>query len=84
MLEAAACGLPVVGTPVGVLPEIGIAARTDDQFRRTLIELMNDEDWRVRIGRDCRERIEHEFSAAACVGRFLESYARCGLSHTSS
>ena len=84
VLEAAACGLPVVGTPVGVLPEIGIAARTDDELRRTLIELMADEDRRVRIGRECRERVEREFSAAACVNRFLELYARCGLSHTTS
>ena len=34
LLEAAACGVPVVGTPVGVLPEVGRVASGEEELAR--------------------------------------------------
>src|SRR5690606_17827872 len=42
LLEAAACGVPAVGTPVGVLPELGLAAADEASLAASLLSLLDD------------------------------------------
>lgn len=71
-LEAAACGLPVVGTRVGVIPEltkavspVGDAEALGEAVARSLAEpsvLISPTQLRARFGLD------------ACANRFRELY----------
>lgn len=80
-LEAAACGMPVVGTQVGVLPElapdgariapVGDAGALADQ----IVELTREDAARVRAGTAAREHAVGEFGLERCVSRFAEVYA---------
>lgn len=88
-LEAAACGLPVVGTPVGVLPEIGVIARDEAELAQHLIELMGDLPRRKTLGEAARAKVEADFSLAVAMERFMEVYRLVaidpkGLSHNVS
>ena len=42
VLEAAACGVLPVGTPVGVLPQVGRTAETEAGLLEVLVELLHD------------------------------------------
>lgn len=70
-LEAAACGLSVVGTAVGVLPEIGRAVPVGDA------DALADA---IRfglsgVGESAREKVVEEYSLARAVERFLRLYS---------
>ena len=81
VLEAAACGLPVVGTRVGVVPElapdaarvapVGDAAGLADG----IAELLDDPPTRTRLGCSARELAAAEFGLERCAARFLDLYA---------
>ena len=78
-LEAAACGVPVVGTAVGVIPELRPAARTVSVgdaggLADGMEELVDDEPCRLRSGCAARERVEAEYSIKLCTTRFLDLY----------
>jgi glycosyltransferase involved in cell wall biosynthesis len=82
-LEAAACGVPVVGTAVGVIPELGPAARTirvgdAGGLADGMAELVDDEPSRLRSGCAARERAIAEFSIELCTTRFLDLYREVG------
>lgn len=84
MVEAMACGTPVIGLDRGAVPEVvedgvsGFVRRDADG----LIEAVG------RLGeiarRRCRERVEHEFSDGVLTERYLSAYrdviAACGRS----
>lgn len=70
VLEAAACGLPVVGTAVGVLPELGSAVSVG--YEAALAGAMRDALEERSLG--VRERIVNEFSLGVAVERFLMLY----------
>jgi len=50
LLEAAACGVPVVGTPVGVLPEVGRVTFCEKELTREIGRVVRDEAWRQELG----------------------------------
>ena len=75
VLEAAACGAPVVGTPVGVLPEIGLVTRDEDALAQALIELLCDPARLKTLGEAARRRVESEFALSLTVKRFRQLYA---------
>jgi glycosyltransferase involved in cell wall biosynthesis len=82
-LEAAACGVPVVGTAVGVIPELRPAARTiaagdAGGLADGMAELVEDEPRRLRSGCAARERTVAEYSIELCVSRFLNLYEEVG------
>jgi glycosyltransferase involved in cell wall biosynthesis len=75
LLEAAACGVPAVGTPVGVLPELGVPAPDERSLAFHLREVLGDVPRRRVLGQAARERVVHEFSLEAARRRFRALYA---------
>jgi len=79
-LEAAACGLPVVGTAVGVLPEIGTAVPVGNvqALAEAMCAALREEETEGNKGSrgnvETRGRLEAEFSLAAALERFLVLY----------
>ncbi|MDN4174398.1 glycosyltransferase family 4 protein [Nocardioides sp. SOB77] len=75
VLQAMSCGLPVVATAVGGVPEVvrdgvdGLLAPADDPAALTaaLRTLVEDEALRQRAGRSARVRVAESFSLAGCV-----------------
>ena len=76
VLEAAACGIPVVGTPVGVLPEIGRIACDEEQLAAAITELLRDERQRRCAAQAGTRRVRRELNLATAADRFLREYAR--------
>lgn len=80
-LEAAACGLPVVGTRVGVVPELattaGRVAPVGDAVGLAdgIAQLLDDPPTRTRLGCSARELVAAEFGLERCATRFLDLYA---------
>jgi glycosyltransferase involved in cell wall biosynthesis len=74
LLEAAACEVPAIGTPVGVLPEIGLTASTETELAAALAALMQDPARRLALGREARERVAAEFALEQARRRFGEVY----------
>ena len=81
-IEAAACGVPVVGTRVGVIPEL--AASPDavvpvgavDALAEALLATCAEPDGRAR---EAQARARAEFGLDVCVERFRALYARVTL-----
>jgi glycosyltransferase involved in cell wall biosynthesis len=80
-LEAAASGLPVVGTRVGVVPELApdparVAPVGDaGSLADGIAELLDDPPSRARLGWSARELAAAEFGLERCATRFLDLYA---------
>lgn len=80
MLEALACGLPVLTNNVGAIPEMinsgqnGFIAQNDDIYIETLIKLLTDFSLRRKIGQAARQRVEKNFSWSEIVKRYIELY----------
>lgn len=70
MLSYMACGIPVVVTPVGVNAEIllrdevGLAAKTSDQWFEALTTLHRDHTLGLRMGKAGRKLVEADYSVA--------------------
>ena len=84
-LEAAACGVPVVGTAVGVIPELRPAARTirvgdAGGLADGIAELVDDGPSRLKSGCAARERAVAEYGIELCTTRFLDLYREVGVS----
>lgn len=70
ILEAMSCGLPVIASEVGGIPEIiddaqnGILIRPNDSkaLSDRIIQLLNDDSMARRLGRNARTKVVEEFS----------------------
>lgn len=80
ILEAMACGLPVVTTSYG---NAGINAKdnvhaairdTPDEFARTVIELLNNQPQRMALGSEARKLMENEFSWSRRADKLTSIY----------
>ena len=77
VLEAMACGLPVLGTPVGVAAEVAClsAASTAEDLADQVIKLFSNRDQYRAASRQARQIIEHSFSLAVTTARFQKIYS---------
>ena len=83
LLEAMACGLPVIGTRIDGTKEIiehgnnGILCDFDSgSIRKAIITLMKDGELRRRIGLNARKTIEEKFSLVKLIENELELYSQ--------
>ncbi len=78
LLEAMSCSLPVVTTPAGGIPELvrpnkdGVVTEgfEIDEYAQAVIELLDDDALRVKIGKAGRKRVEESFSADDIVTEY--------------
>ena len=75
VIEAMACGLPVVATPVGGTPELLRAGQDgimteglgEREYAQAVIELIENDSLRLKLAAAGRKRVEESFSAEAVV-----------------
>jgi N-acetyl-alpha-D-glucosaminyl L-malate synthase BshA len=83
-LEAMSCGLPVVATAVGGLPEVIVDGETGflrpvgdvDAMAACVRRLLDDEPFRGRMAAAARRRAETQFRVEPAVDRYLAIYRR--------
>ncbi len=78
VLEAMACGVPALGTPVGVVKEkAGLPAQTAKESLATqVIEILTDQTRYLALRKQARQIIEKQFSREVTAANFLQIYAR--------
>jgi glycosyltransferase involved in cell wall biosynthesis len=82
IIEAMACAVPVVATPVGGIPELVVdgstgrlaAVATPEALARALRETLADEAARLRMAAAARRRATGEYSRMRCAERHLALY----------
>jgi glycosyltransferase involved in cell wall biosynthesis len=89
VIEASACGLPVVVSNAGGLPEVVADGRTGFVVPREdpraaaerIVQLLNDEGLRARMGQEGRRHVEQRYSWPSCVDRMLAVYVNAIAAH---
>lgn len=82
ILEAMACGLPVIATDVGGVREVveeektGFVVRPLDSeaLASALIRLIEDPDLRLRLGKYARERALERYDAEVCADTHVKAF----------
>jgi len=78
MLTYMACGLPVVGSPVGMnkeilsLEKVGHSASGQDEWIDSLVHLLDDKNCSEQLGRNGRAFVESQYSLNAIAPKFAE------------
>ncbi|MFW9888137.1 MAG: N-acetyl-alpha-D-glucosaminyl L-malate synthase BshA [Candidatus Thorarchaeota archaeon] len=78
IMEAMACGIPVITTPVGGTPELvrpdkdGIVTKGVgiEEYAHAIIDLLQNEPLRRKVGAAGRKRVEESFSVDVIVPRY--------------
>jgi glycosyltransferase involved in cell wall biosynthesis len=84
VLEAMACGRPVISTQVGAIPELvddgktGLLVPWNDptELAEAIIKLLDDPASAARMGAAGREKASNDFALETIVQRNLDSYQR--------
>jgi glycosyltransferase involved in cell wall biosynthesis len=90
ILEAMACGLPVVATSVGGIGEVithehnGLLVPSDeaDTFAHRLSDLIENSGLRTLLGERAREKVVKEFSWKRITREYEKIYCRLTRAHT--
>ncbi len=85
LLEASACGIPVISTRVGIAPELieqnvnGILVeRTVSSIREAIICLRDNQDLRIEMGKHARKTIEEKWRWDVQALKYIPFF-NCGL-----
>jgi glycosyltransferase involved in cell wall biosynthesis len=84
ILEAASCGLPIVGTAVGVVPELSpqaalaVPVGQSSAFADAVELLLRDRPRLTALGQAAAVRVADEFSLEVCTARFRALYETTG------
>lgn len=86
-LEAAACGVPTVGTAVGLLadaPELGIAVPIggDAALATAVLDLLGNESQRQALGQTARAAAERDYSIERTTERLRGLYSELRISRS--
>lgn len=83
VLEALACGVPVVGFSVGGIPEqvtedCGIMVKPKDSksLGEAINKLLNDDEMRKRFGLNCRKRVLQNYTVEKFRDKYIEIYKK--------
>lgn len=81
LLEAMACGLAVIASPVGAIPEIlssgnGLLADSQEEWRERLGLVLSDRVLRSRMGTAARDTVIRRFTIQKVVDEILDLYPR--------
>lgn len=82
ILEGMACGLPIIATSVGAVPEVitngqeGFLIEPGDvpALAERMLRISSDPDLRKRMGQAARRRVEAEYSLDGMIGRIMDVY----------
>lgn len=82
LLEGLSCGLPVVATSVGGIPEIVedgvngflVPPKHPEAIAERILELNGDRGLRARLGEAARETVLERYTADAVVGQYEDVY----------
>jgi glycosyltransferase involved in cell wall biosynthesis len=76
VLEAMACGLPVLGTPVGVARDLACLPpqTSKEALAAQVVEIFSDAVRRQELGQQARQIIETEYSLPITAANFLQIY----------
>jgi glycosyltransferase involved in cell wall biosynthesis len=76
VLEALACGLPVVGTAVGLLPEVTCRPPTDDAdtLATQIVEILGNKEGYEMLRKEARETAVTHYSLPTTISTFTEIY----------
>ncbi len=83
LIQYMACGVPAIGSPVGVNAEIvvdgvtGMLADTPEDWERSLDQLLGDATMRREMGQQGRERAVDRYSLSAQAPRLLAVLTDC-------
>ena len=84
ILEAGACGLPIVATTHGGIPDViineksGLLVDEHDQkaMSRAMIRLLKDTDLRIRLGKSIAARVRAEFKSTDSIDKLFQLLKR--------
>lgn len=79
-LEAAACGIPTVGTAVGLLPDypklgISVPVGDDAALAQAISTLLSDKQKRIDLSQSARKLVEENFTIEETVRQFRALYS---------
>ena len=82
LLEAMSCSLPVVTTPAGGIPELvrpgkdGVVTKGfgQEEYAQAIIEMLENDEKRKKLGKAGRKRVEESFSAEQVVTMYEEVF----------
>jgi len=82
ILEAMACGLPIVATPIGDIPRIVkngrtgflVPPRNPEALGEAILKLLKEESLRKKMGEASREEVKRSYSCHSLADRVMDCY----------